>query len=614
MDGRLVSIRRQLTTLVDAFRLNYEADRRSFLLSLALPIILGLSRVGQLIVLKQLAIAFLDSRASLKVQAGQVVPWLGVAVLISAIGLVMQNLMELIREILTDRVANLSAVRMHKAVASLTLIEFDEPEINDRISRAETTANYRPSQIVRSTTMISVSLITLCFIIGWLAYLQPLLLPMFVLAAIPVIGISNKVAKSRFKFLGRMTPLERKRRYLGKLLLTKQAAAEIRSFNTEPYLSARYSEFSRQRLAELKCLLREQWRSMILGQFAYTFMLSTGIGVMALLYFTGRLSSASVLAAAYGMFQVVTLLGGLGFPLRELTESNLFLQDQREFYAQITAAKANDSGGGDPGPLRELSLRDVSFSYPGSQTPVLRGINMTIRSGQLVAFVGPNGSGKTTLSKILALLYTPSSGTCQWNGLDLTAINCAAARDHISVVFQDFVTYQLPVVDNVLLGDTGKLPDESSIDQALRAAGAQETVEQLAQGKHTQLGPEFMGGTSLSGGQTQRLALARAFYRDRELLVLDEPTSGLDAKSDSQLMTTIKSLLHGRTAIVVSHRFSNVKEADQIFVFSGGEIVESGTHYELMQDAGLYAEMYHLQAGPYLDKVKQKISPENIPV
>jgi ATP-binding cassette, subfamily B, bacterial len=614
MDSRPVNIRRQLITLADAFRLNYEADRRSFLVSLGLPVVLGLSRVGQLIVLKQLAVVFLDPQATSGAQAEHVAPWLGVAILVSAIGLVTQNLMELSREVLTDRVANLSAVRMHKAVASLTLIEFDQPEINDRISRAEQTANYRPGQIVRSTTMLSVSLITLFFIIGWLTYLQPLLLPMFVLASVPVIGISNKVAKSRFKFLGKMTPLERKRRYLGRLLVGKQAAAEIRSFNTESYLTERYEEFSRQRLAELKHLLREQWRSMIVGQIAYTLMLSTGIGVMALLYFTGRLSPVAVLTAAYGMFQVVTLLGGLGYPLRELTESNLFLQDQREFFAQIAAAGVGDVNGVDPGPLRELSLRDVSFRYPGSPAPALRGINMTIRSGQMVAFVGPNGSGKTTLSKILALLYTPSSGVGQWNGVDFDAINYVATRDHISVVFQDFVTYQLPVTENVHLGDVAKPPGDGLVDQALQAAGAQEMVARLAQGKHTQLGPEFIGGTSLSGGQAQRLALARAFYRDRELLILDEPTSGLDAKSDSQLMATIKSLLHGRTAIVVSHRFSNVKEADQIFVFSEGEIVESGTHYELMRDAGLYAEMYCLQAEPYLDEHEQRVSPENIPV
>src|ERR1700735_339767 len=290
MDSRPVNIRRQLTTLIEAFRLNYEADRRSFLVSLALPVVLGLSRVGQLIVLKQLAVVFLDPQASTKAQVEQVVPWRGVAVFVSAVGLVTQNLMELSREVLTDRVANLSAVRMHQAVASLTLIEFDQPEINDRISRAEQTANYRPSQIVRSITMISVSLITLCFIIGWLTYVQPLLLPMFILAAVPVIGISNKGAKSRFRFLGKMTPLERKRRYLGRLLIGKQAAAEIRSFNTESYLTERYKEFSLQRLVELKHLLREQWRSMIAGQIAYTLMLSTGIGVMALLYFTGRLS------------------------------------------------------------------------------------------------------------------------------------------------------------------------------------------------------------------------------------------------------------------------------------------------------------------------------------
>lgn len=596
--------RRQLATVADAFRLSIQSDKRSFLVALGLPVFQGVSRVGQLVVLKEIATVFLSNPAG-EVDFLRLGPWLAVAVFISVLGLVTQNLQELAREVLTDRVANLSAVRMHKAIGGLGLIDFDQPEIHDRISRAEATANYRPTQIVRSVTMLATSLITLLFILGWLTYLQPLLLPMFAVAAVPVVWISSKVAKSRFDFLGMMTQLERRRRYLGRLLITRQTAAEIRAYQMGPYLSERYTELSHQRYAELKRLLRRQWRSMSLGQLSYTGMLVVGIGVMTGLYYVGLLAPASILTAAYAMFQVVTLLGGLGYPLRELTESNLFLQDQREFYAHIAETKAENAEGVEPGPLRELTLRGVSFSYPASAEPAVKDVDLSIRCGELIAFVGPNGSGKTTLAKILALLYPPTEGELAWNGHSLAELSVPAARDRISTVFQDFVTYQFSVAENVILGDTRRPPEDGSVDEALKAAGSKDGVDALEQGKETQIGPEFNGGISLSGGQAQRLAIARGFYRDRELLILDEPTSGLDAKSDSQLMSAIRSLMGGRTAVVVSHRFSNVKYADRIYVLREGRIVESGTHDELVHAGGLYAEMYHLQAGPYQDEVSE---------
>jgi ATP-binding cassette subfamily B protein len=228
-------------------------------------------------------------------------------------------------------------------------------------------------------------------------------------------------------------------------------------------------------------------------------------------------------------------------------------------------------------------------------------VSLEIRKGEVVALVGENGSGKTTLAKLLAGLYSPDSGTITWDGVDLGDCDPALVRDSVAVIFQDFLKYLLTASDNVAFGRHERIDDRPTIEAAARRAGAHDFLSSLRHGYDSQLGPEFFGGSDLSVGQWQRVALARAFFRDAPFVILDEPTAALDPRAEAELFDSIRSLLEDRSVLLISHRFASVRSADRIYVLSAGEIVESGTHADLMAAGQLYAELFAMQAAGYVD-------------
>jgi ATP-binding cassette subfamily B protein len=246
-----------------------------------------------------------------------------------------------------------------------------------------------------------------------------------------------------------------------------------------------------------------------------------------------------------------------------------------------------------------VGARDVSFTYPSRTEPSLHGVSIDLPRGQVVALVGENGSGKTTLAKLLAGLYPPSSGTVDWDGVDIATFSAAQLRPRIAVLFQDFVRYHLSALENIGFGNRALADDEPAIREAARAAGADAFLSELPHGYATLLGPEYYGGSDLSGGQWQRVALARAFLRDAQLIILDEPTASLDPRSEAELYARVRDLFAGRTVLLISHRFASVRLADQIYVLEEGRVIEHGDHDSLMRQAGAYAEMFTLQAAAY---------------
>jgi ATP-binding cassette, subfamily B, bacterial len=587
-----------LENIGDAFRISRQAGGGLFVVATAVPILEGLLAVAQLVALRYGAKAFLSVQGSPRDALAHTAPWLAAAVLIFVAALVADNANHLLRELLAERVKRLTASRMHAAIAQLELLDFDDPVVHDRISRSEATAEYRPTQVVRAVTTLLTAAFRVIALTVFLLILQPLLVPAVLLGAIPMLVISARLARDRYGFFTVVTLLERRRRYVGWLISGRQPAAEVRSFRLTQHLSRRYDALSKERLDELRQMLKAQWRSMMIGQLTFALIVTFGISLLAWFYGTGRLSTPELLAAVLGLTQLAGSLGTLGGPVSELAEASLFLADQDAFYRQITAAGQARRTDRRPDPLREIRVRDLSFRYPSSDRPALVDIDLTIAAGQFVAFVGPNGSGKTTLAKLLAGLYPAPAGSLRWNGVDVGEYEPEALRDRVTAVFQEHMTYQVSVADNVALGDITREPDEAAVRQALGAAGMARTVERLPDGVDTQLGPEF-DGTSLSGGEAQRLAIARAFFRRRELVVLDEPTAALDAHADHALLGDLRTRLRDRTVVLISHRFSNVRAADQIFVFREGRIIERGTHESLLATGGLYAEMYSLQASMY---------------
>jgi ATP-binding cassette subfamily B protein len=311
------------------------------------------------------------------------------------------------------------------------------------------------------------------------------------------------------------------------------------------------------------------------------------------------MSVATATAAAIAIVGLAPMIGSLAFAVGQIYESALFLEDLSAFRAMLpTILDARPSA---PAPERFGTLRveAVRFTYPGSERPALDGVSLTIRRGEVVALVGENGSGKTTLAKILSGLYRPVDGQVCWDGVDVSDVDAGQLRRGIAVVFQDFGQYLFPVADNIGLGRVEALEDRAAIERAARRAGADGFVARLPRGYDTMLGKMFEGGEDLSVGQWQRIALARAFFRDAPFVILDEPTAALDARAEHALFESIRALFADRTVLLISHRFSSVLSADRIFVLAEGRLVEQGTHAELMETNGLYAELFTLQAEAY---------------
>jgi ATP-binding cassette, subfamily B, bacterial len=270
--------------------------------------------------------------------------------------------------------------------------------------------------------------------------------------------------------------------------------------------------------------------------------------------------------------------------------------------APATSVQASRDGRSEsPWSFDRLAVEEVSFSYPDTDRNAVDGVTLEIGRGEVVALVGENGSGKTTLAKIVAGLYRPDAGRVLWDGVDIAGVDPDELRESVAVIFQDFQQYLLPARENIGMGRHERIDDVARIAEAARQADADEFLTGLPEGYETMLGREFSGGWDLSVGQWQRIALARAFFRDAPLVILDEPTASLDARAESTLFDRIRNLLHGRSVLLISHRFSSVRSADRIYVLEHGQVAEHGEHDELMRLGGHYAELFTLQARAYLD-------------
>jgi ABC-type multidrug transport system fused ATPase/permease subunit len=501
----------------------------------------------------------------------------------------------LLRALLGQRVNELI---LEKAL-TLSLREFEDSEFYDRMTRARREASSRPLSLVKRAFGLVQNLISLTVYGALLLRLSGYTALVLAVAAIPVFIVETSFSEDAFRLFRWRAPETRMQTYLETLLAREDHAKEVTLFGLGPLFLGRYRSIFETLYDEDRALtLRRGGWGFALG------LLSTGAfyGVYAWIVLRAvarRLSLGDMTMYLLVFKQGQSALSAILSAIGGMYEDNLYLSNLYEYLGHAPSPSGGVATHG-PDPDDGLRFEDVGFVYPDAPAPALSNITLHVPRGGKLALVGENGAGKTTLIKLLTRLYEPTTGRILLDGLDLTQWNPDALRRRIGVIFQDFIRYQLLVGENIGAGDVDAFDDEPRWRRAAQMGMASQFVERLPSQYATQLGKWFKGGQELSIGQWQKIALSRAFMREHaDILVLDEPTAAMDAAAEAEVFQRFRSLSENRLGIVISHRFSTVRMADQIVVLDGGTIAERGTHAELMDKNGRYARLFNLQAEGY---------------
>lgn len=531
----------------------------------------------------------------------------GIAILIGLAGAValLNSLCQLavnfVREGQTQIVTDHMYGVLHAKSVAVDLAYYENPEYFDNLHRAQQEGPFRPTMIVNGMLQLGQNTISLAAVAGLLLAFNWGISVVLFAAAIPGVLVRIKFAGKHYQWQRKRTQTERKAYYFNRILTGDTHAKEVRLFGLNRIFMDRFRGLRDTLRKEKLDLSRQRAVADFWAQAGATVAVFGAFGYIAYHTIQGTITIGDMVmyyqAFQRGMGFLQGILGGLS----DLYENNLFLSNLYDFLSLKPQVEKPVDPLPVPIPLRRgLHFKGVHFQYPGATTPALRDITFSIRPGEVAALVGENGSGKTTLIKLLCRLYDPSRGSIAWDGRDLKAVDPEALRKQISVIFQDYVKYHMTLRENIWLGniDLGK-GDDTAIEVAARRSGAYRVLARLPRGYDTVLGKWFEEGVELSIGEWQMVALARAFLRDAQVIVLDEPTSALDARAEYELFKKFKQLMSGRTAVLISHRFSTVRMADRIFVLNGGRLIEAGTHNELMALGGQYAELYRKKARNY---------------
>jgi ATP-binding cassette subfamily B protein len=583
-----------------AFAIAWTAGRREFVIGVALQAVSAVGIVGLLLVgggALQALLHGITAGSSLTSMVPWVLGFAGVAAVQLLAGAVQRER----QMILGDEVGRYVEGRVLDVTAAVELVMFDDPEFHNRAQRTRFGGYKLSLHMVQG--MFGLVQAVFGIVAGLLVIiaLAPVLLLLLALVTLPAWFAASRRGEAFHRFFWRAAHDDRQREYISSLLRNRDSAKEVRAFALAGHLRRRYEELYDARMVELRRLARRQIRVDLLANAAVGLVIAGALLLVAWLALQGEVPLAAAGVAVAAVALVASRLAMFGHSVGALSETARHLDDYLTFDALLPQVKAARPTGKPPPGFAVIAADDVGFRYPAATEPALSGISLEIEAGEVVALVGENGSGKTTLAKLLAGLYRPDTGTIRWDGVDTSTVDPEAWRERVAVIFQDFERFRLTARENIGFGRITAIDDGEAVRAAARQSGAASFVEELPDGYDTPLGPEYVGGTDLSVGQWQRIALARAFFRGAPVVILDEPTAALDPRAEKELFDLIRTLLAGRTVLLISHRFSSVRSADRIYVLDTGRVVESGDHETLMALGGLYAELFTLQAAAYLE-------------
>ena len=517
------------------------------------------------------------------------------AILSDALG----RLTTLMDSLLGDLFSNHTSVKIMEHAATLDLEQFEDSLFYDKLERAR-------QQTIGRTILLSQilgqvqDLITMGFLAAGLAVFNPWLILLLFVAVLPAFMGESYFNDKNYSLSRRQTPQRRELDYIRYIGASDETAKEVKLFNLSGFLIDRFRQLSGKFYSDNKKLAikRSGWGTVFsligtLGYYgAYVYMISRTV--------KGNITVGDLTFLAGSFRQLRALLDGVLGRFTAVSQGAIYLKDFFDFFDIQPAIRPNPAARPFPNPIREgFVFENVGFKYHNADHFANRHLNFTLSAGEKLALVGENGAGKTTLVKLLARLYDPSEGRILLDGHDLREYDLAALRKNVGVIFQDYIRYQMTAAQNIAVGNIDEAGNRELVERSAQKSMADALIQRLA-GKYDQaLGRRFNQGVELSGGEWQKIALARAYMKEAQLLILDEPTSALDARAEYEVFQRFAELTEGKTAVLISHRFSTVRMADRILVLDRGELLEIGSHEELLAKSGRYAELFNLQALGY---------------
>lgn len=499
------------------------------------------------------------------------------------------------------RRVELEAERRLLAKASkVDLGHFDNSDWHDRLARAKRDVSWRPGDLTWSVLGLSGNIVTILLMAGLLASLHYILVVLALLAAVLSLVIESRVTTRLYKYFYKETPEERERGYIGELLIEPRTTKEIRANVLADYLLERHRNISEDLFTQRAKMYRSGIRISMLSGIVTGTTLALAYVFVAMRGLQGTIDPGGVVLVIGAFTTVSGSLGQISSTFVAVDQHTTFLDDYFSFLAiqPLLPVPANPLVIAD-GTINEIEFKNVTFSYPGGTGPAVENLNLKISGGEMVALVGENGAGKSTLIKLLLRFYDVQQGSVCVGGIDVRDMDPERLRSRMGVLFQDYANYELSVRENVVMGWPYDKADDERVKKALKDSHSEWLVKKMPKGLDSKVGRLFEGGHDLSGGEWQRLALARIMYRNADIWILDEPTSSLDPEAEAAIFAELKENLKGRIGIIISHRFSTVRIADRIAVVDEGHIKELGTHQELLAANKRYARLFEIQAVGY---------------